>query len=421
MSHTHRQDITFGLELEFLTPSCDGYVYEDGPAYHAPTRKALALELRQLTHGLGIAAECNHDIGCFCAVCMHAPAKDVSPGMRVFNAGPSDQVSYVRPCHQFFLIQKEDLVSPQAKGPWRGIEITTPVFNMSELSAGLPQTKQVVSALRNMDLDIAANRSCGLHVHVGLRAGLRLTLAKKLVTLVMLMELPLILPLCPASRRESPFTSLITEKSRFVVRRLDLDEMASALRAEGPEMREHWPWTLGDSTATAWNGGDPVALQGTMRLIWHSRSLRELAEGLCKRASTRTALAIRLRSPDGVQVEPSSVDPDGNAFDFEGTQSTFEFRYPQMSFDMPFIKNWAELCCKLVEIATLDAPAFKAKLQGLVCALSAAKASGNTEWETILGAIGLGHQVPEWREQLRRHAGGEEISHLGEGGILLPE
>lgn len=352
---------------------------------------------------------------------MHARSKDVYPGMRVFNAGPSGQVSHVRPCHQFFLIKKEELVNPPSKGPWRGIEITTPVFNMSELSAGLPQTKQVVSALRHMDLDIAANRSCGLHVHVGLRAGLRLTLAKKLVTLVMLLEQPLILPLCPASRTESPFASLISEKSRFVTRKLDPDEMAIALRVEGPEMRDHWPWRLGDSTPTAWNSGDPASLQGTMQLIWHSPSLLELAEGLCKRPSSRTALAIRLRAPNGVPFEKTGVDVDENAVDFEGTQSTIEFRYPQMSFDMPFIKNWVELCSKLVEVATLDAPAFKAKLQEVVRALCEAKASGSAEWETVLTAIGLGHQVAEWREQLQRHARGEEISHLGENGILLPE
>ncbi|KAM4054343.1 hypothetical protein HRG_005225 [Hirsutella rhossiliensis] len=211
---------------------------------------------------------------------------------------------------------------------------------MSELDAGLPQVSKVLSALRETKMQVVANSSCGMHVHVGVEGGMRLMHAKKVFTLAALLDQPV---------------------------------MLSGARAG-------------------------IALH-----------LREPGQGKC-----------RLDVDDSSSDEESSGEDKRPDFDFEGTQSTYEFRFPQMSFDKDFIKHWAELVCKIIELAMLPAPQFAALLERVSGVLEEIEDAKGEGLEKIWPVLNLQHQIPFWHAQLERHKRGEFISHVDARGTLRP-
>lgn len=436
MAQSNRQDITFGVELEFLTPAGFHSGVTTDLELVTLTRKAFTAKLALLEEGIPLAARCLAHVKGYkiCTLCSEAPKADMYPGMVVFSKERPSEPRDINPTFRYFLVQKEILEAMGQQGKWAGLEISTPVFGMSELDAGLPQVSKLLSALRRIDMKVLVNKSCGMHIHVGVKGGMRLMHAKKVATLTAMLDDTVLRRLLPEIRSLLFSAQSIGEFSRFA-RRFSTgniyDEMLAA--DSHPAMRDHLPsgWTSGNMACREWNYGNPLKFVDTIKLIWSSKTLAELQSGLWLASGARAGTGLVLREPgegkppiiDDSSSESSfsdeSADGERPGPDYEGTQSTYEFRFPQMSFDKDFIKHWAELCCKIIELAMLPAPQFASLLDRIAQVLGEIEDAKGDGLEKIWPALSLQHQVPFWRAQLDRHERGECVSHVDERGFLL--
>lgn len=100
----------------------------------------------------------------------------------------------------FFIIHgevlDEHLPGDKDESKWgEAIEVETAIQTSRDLSAGLPQVRSFITALRTIDVPIGVNNSCGFHVHAGYLQGMTLLSAKKITTLLMLLESGLLRPI----------------------------------------------------------------------------------------------------------------------------------------------------------------------------------------------------------------------------------
>lgn len=383
MSETS-SEVLFGIEVEFYVGKIASL------ADHAEIRLKLATKLAELTK-LPVACECTHyrDTSS-CAVC-----KDVASNL-LFDRGrivsPKEPIHTADwlPDYQYFFVQHEALfqhgMSDDPVHP--GMEISTPIFSQNELAAGLPKLEQIINALADTGMNVATGDMCGLHIHVGLKAGMTILFAKKLVTLVLLLERSLILALLPEKRRAGMWAKPIVEESLVALRGLVRGYWDDALKRPCSIMASNISLTRRNIKADEWNLPDPKHFYETMVLFWQSETLEDMSRNLRRLGTAKLGLALVLRDSP-------------NAVKHEGTPSTFEFRYPQMDFSIAFIRNWAAIACRLCEIAKLDAPTFKNKTKTIHNVLS--HKSSRPTWEALLTALDLGQQIPYWQGKIQSY------------------
>ncbi|TFB00201.1 hypothetical protein CCMA1212_007836 [Trichoderma ghanense] len=409
------QEITLGWELELIVHLQPGE--EPGLALEAHKLRDLALTIAQQAPNLPIAAHCIHRPSASCIICDDAPAEHRLPHVRVVNPAtpirrPSGPIEDL-----YYFVKREHLNVPTDDDGARlahGYEITSPILSHAELSAGLPQTRQILGAIRSSGLTISAHTECGLHVHVGVKSGMTLNIAKKAATLVMLLELPLLKKFASPERAERRYWFIpISTKSEFIccADRVH-DEVTDAIAS--PELRQHVP-DLSKQKPAEWNNNEPNRLHLALNEIWLTDSIWRLSKGFFSYEGQKASLVLCTRERNGDSAsEPSRGAPDS----LEGTPSTLEFRYPPMSFDIDFVKCWAEIGCKIVELATRDVAAFRQVATDLLKELERNDAS---QWERLLKVLDLNHQVPFWRQQLARFEDDEPIRFLDDDGFLVPE
>ncbi|KAL6872954.1 hypothetical protein J3F83DRAFT_772220 [Trichoderma novae-zelandiae] len=416
MSSSSQDQITLGWELELIVHLEPGE--PSGLALEARKLRDLALTIAAQAPGLPIAAHCIHNPTASCCICDDAPAEHRLPHVRVVTPatpirrpdGPIEDL--------YYFVKREWLNVPTDDAGDRvahGFEITSPILSHAELRAGLPQTRQVLSAIRNSNLTISAHTECGLHFHVGVKSGMTLNIAKKAATLVMLLELPLLKRFASPERTERRYWFIpITTKSSFISYADRLyDEVTDANASH--ELRQHMP-DLSKQNPAEWNNNDPNSLHLAVNEIWLTDSMWKLSMGLHSYEGQKASLVLCTRERNG---QSASEPPRGMPDNLEGTPSTLEFRYPPMSFDIDFVKCWAEIGCRIVEIATRDTAAFRQVATDLLKELQTNDAS---LWERLLKVLGLDHQIGFWRLQLDRFEEDEEpIRFLDEDGFLLPE
>ncbi|KAH0491130.1 hypothetical protein TgHK011_002572 [Trichoderma gracile] len=409
------QEITLGWELELIVHLQPGE--QPGVALEAHKLRDLALTIAAQVPNLPIAAHCIHRPADSCVICEDAPAEHRLPHVRVVNPatpirranGPLEEL--------YYFVKREWLHVPTDDDDQRlahGFEVTSPILSQAELRAGLPQTGQILSAIRNSGLTISAHTECGLHFHVGVKSGMTLNIAKKAATLVMLLELPLLKKFASEERSESRFWFIpISKRSEFIsyADRYH-DEVTDAIAS--PELRQHVP-NLAEMKPAEWNSNEPKRMHLALNQIWLTDSIWRLSTGFFSYEGQKASLVLCTRERNGDSAsEPVPGAPDN----LEGTPSTLEFRYPPMSFDIDFVKSWAEIGCRIVEIATRDTAAFRQVATDLLKELERNDAS---QWERLLKVLGLDHQVPFWRQQLARFDDEEPIRFLDDDGFLIPE
>ncbi|PHH66749.1 hypothetical protein CDD81_5881 [Ophiocordyceps australis] len=300
---------------------------------------------------------------------------------------------------------------------WRGLELTSPVFDKTEIYHGMPQLRQVIAAMRSMKTSFVANSSCGLHLHVGIEGGMNLLVAKQLTTLVLLLERPLLFRLCGPTRVGNRHSPPVADMSRFSQEAHKAG--CGQLRSDSLQMKASIPFSIRNLDPRSWNGYNPERLRKMLRLVWQADSLLDIMSGLTKSTSGRCAFALSLR-PGELRPEMSYNFAEAQSY-YNGTPSTFEFRHSQMSFDSIHIGNWAELCCRLVEIATLPPRTFKLQLEEIINCLPMHGNRGQGKWCEILATLGLKHQIAEWKAQLACYDKGTEICLVDRLGVLQKE
>ncbi|KJZ71821.1 hypothetical protein HIM_08792 [Hirsutella minnesotensis 3608] len=438
MAQPNCTGITFGVELEFLCAGFDkpprrsggsslsasatgsGYSYHNQEEWLIGWRRAAAAEVVRFAPHLPIAVKCYHSklTAPVCPACWGLPGTD---GAAVLSEGTGTRPSDVHAQYRYFLIKKEQLTQLQSQLDWLCVEISSPVFEQQELLAGLPQIKQLVTALAQARMEIRANKSCGLHIHVGPRGGMRLLDAKKLVTLVMMLEQPLLYEIAASYRKRCPSASTILT-SRYKIMH-DASKADETLPKDDSEsMHEYLPWTRGTLRPLSWNNYEPEVCHDLLRLVWHTKSLWKLDKQLRHNGDNETGLGLCLRNPgelefvnldgywdwDSDSSESScrtkSSKWSNHVPEFEGSRcSTFEFRFSQMSFDVDVIKDWAALGCRLVDLAALPSVDFSCFVDKLLNVLvNSEEEDASCKRRRTLRLLELGDQNVRWDARIPR-------------------
>lgn len=370
--------------------------------------------------------------------CHGIPADQIRDNIRVYSSakpvGPNRDfktnyfifsIEYLRPFERI-----------NGRRRWPGVELITPAFTYGELVASLPSVGSAISRLRNIGAQITADESCGLHVHVGIESGMTQLIAKKAISLVMLLEHTLLYPLVAPSRLHSESAQPISERSNAALRRnIKSDPRLEKVTGQhkGEPMTVYIPaleeiksdtWTrsvefipaLKEIQSGKWTHSvEPKEFYQTLQAIWDAESLQELDLLIQRSLMTRAGLAIYLRN---------TAFELAQSWDFrnlEHSPTTLEFRYAQMSFDETFIRNWVQLVCRVVEVAQLGAKEFKEIASKVLSTLDGRKENEQPVWEHLLELLSLGHQVNDWKSQLASYKTGGEIAHLDKELLLMSE
>lgn len=417
--------ITFGWELELIVHLQEGET--DSAGLQTVRLRELALSLKRQAPGLPIAAECAHHENSTCCICKDAPPEFRSYALRVFTPATPLFTPESNSENLYFHVKREMLSVPENKFGKRiahGFEITSPILDNHELKSGFAKTWQIVSALRNSDLSISAHKRCGLHIHVGVKTGMTLSIAKKAVTLVMLLEQPLFAAFSSTARAEDPtWFNYIGDKSCFAIDAEDAVRHCYSITKDNTaaDLLKHLPIRPSQIKPAMWNHYSAYKWYLTLDYIWKIPNTWRLFTGLLTDIGSKTSLAICTRTKDGKSIGEWDVMGCDGTDRLEGSQTTIEFRYPPMSFDTEFIKNWVEISCRIVAIATHDTPFFSQVAAGLLHELQRdEKPSDLPKWARLLIALGLSHQIAFWTQQLRRFEAGETIRFLDSDGFVLP-
>ncbi|KAM0258611.1 hypothetical protein ACHAQJ_003782 [Trichoderma viride] len=416
--HQPLPEITLGWEIEFIVYSDDGE--PAGRDIKDKKLHELASSIVVQAPALPVAAECRHLPNVTCDVCQDAHREFRIPGLRVFT--PAQPMFHgISEYLYFFLLNAHVPIDKPEYGssvPYP-FEVASPVFNDEELQAGLPKTAQLVSALRNSEIKIMAHTGCGLHFHVGVKSGMALDIAKKVSTLTMLLEFSLFAAFVPLERVTERYFSPIIRMSKFADDARE-EENGTFDRRAREKLLTNFPIPASQLQSAEWNEDDPGRWYLTLIYIWQAKNLSSLAEGLLNIGNQKNSLALSLRDERGILESLMGRKAFPN--DSDKTQSTIEFRYPPMSFDTEYIKNWAEIVCKVVEIATRDAPAFSQVTESLFYEFQRTGVDNGLEmWARLLTVLELGHRIDYWRPQLLRFEDGEPIRFLDLDGFVLPE
>ncbi|KAG4288746.1 hypothetical protein FPRO06_03568 [Fusarium proliferatum] len=394
------QNITFGVELELMTPLPDSYRMWRFISPSAASRFNMADLLAKRT-SLPIAAQCCHPPDDKCTICATVAKENQFSGDCVLQF--PEILSYEEDVSERCFIFKGEFLEfahplSHQRG-WDGVEITTPVFHAGELDNGLDTMKTALTNLRQLGLEISADDSCGMHVHVGVETGMTILLAQKITTLVILLETTLLLRLVAPPRWKSAFSLPICENSSLA---MDMDlhkplEDPTALNQHVPCMSTMKPGK--------WNNWYPKHIYKMLYGVWGSTILADLTLRLKKARVNRCGFALSLRNHKVSGEE-----------DLEGSPTTVEFRYSQMTFDHELLRNWTEILARIVVIAQSDAEEFKRCVEEII---SINGRDDRDVWKRLMtDVLGLGHRVPQWEEQLKYFERGEYVSHLDDELLL---
>ncbi|KAF7549189.1 hypothetical protein G7046_g8429 [Stylonectria norvegica] len=409
-------DITLGIEIEFMSP-CASSNTEWGKKDPGSAARLHIAELMAKKTNLPIACLCTHEPEDYCPICQRAPSEKMDGFIRVLSSGEIIRPKGTETAQNYYLFETEyldGLALINKKRAWHAIEMNTPILKHGELVAGLSSMKEVLSALRNMNTEITADESCGLHVHVGAESGMTLLLAKKVISLVFLLEESLLLALCSPWRLASQHAAPIVSKSRVALG-IPLDDMPATKGPNNVELMEAYIPSEAMKEKAGWNDKNPKALYDMLEMVWSTTSLQQLNLIISRQAFTRAGLYISLRDEKGEVKTPKFA---GN---LENSSSTIEFRYAQMSFDIVFVRNWAELVCRIVQLAQLDAEQYQDAFREIGKVLDEAKRRKEPAWEKLLKTLQLENRIGEWGAQIQRYKMNEHISFLDDQLLLKPE
>ncbi|CEI69161.1 hypothetical protein FVEN_g4079 [Fusarium venenatum] len=408
MSSLAWNGLTFGVELEFMAAPPERAHWK----LYTPTAAARSNISKLLTQHttLPIACECSHLTNEACAVCADIPDRYKAGRICYIQPGASAESMAADSCFLFKYEFLECVKGLNAQRCWPGVEMCTPVLGQAELASGLPTVKTLLSALRKTGALITADDSCGMHVHVGVEGGMTVYLAKRITTLVILLENTLILRLVAPCRWTSQYASPICEDSQAAKKEaLNIDE------ADTSAFEKHVP-SQSSMRPSNWNNNDPKMYYRMLRGIWSCEDLSSLAMELRKGGISRCGLAIALRNTDGRRNKLFIRDK------YEGTPTTVEFRYSQMTFDHVLLRNWVEVVARIVDLARAEDEEFKKIVETIIDLNYEAGVQHTSAWKALLERVfGLEHRIPEWDAQLDKFKQSEYISLLNERLLLRPE
>lgn len=277
-----------------------------------------------------------------------------------------------------------------------------PRFDFADVAAGLPEFEAIIDALYHRHGIIAAEKDrytiVGIDVQADNKIDATNLLAKKIATLVMLLEKSLLVKLVAPSSWPRK-VNLVSEMSQA---------------AHGPwpqghvfsfEHASHVPMMAAMEPAEG-NDRDLELMYRKLAMIWSAPSLPKLQCVLRREASL---------SPEGLDCAFCLGEYDTNE---PWTEIFFGFNYMQVTFDPALLQNWVEVIARITELALAGPDEYKRCLEAIFRIQYKTDKDG-VLWEQLMKHIlGLEHRIPDWRDQLARYEQGEVIAGVDPNGLL---
>ena len=344
-SQRKMENITFGLELEFVTPVLQAGQIDPDEASEVAASGAAGQP--RFVARVDDSNDPYSEPG-YSKVYKHLVEliNTVAPQKAMMSIETRPDHGY----ETWFVKEESTAVEVSGLGPdqyfeWNNVELTTPVFSIPiSNNFQWPSSIGDVVRLIRQSCRVRTNNSCALHIHVGLmssetqgnesldKPGLylreKLVTLKKLATLLWLAE-DRIMSLChplrwdikegwSSSLRRSPYLNTILHKM-------------PALSQNHSQEYAVWLGKVFESAASESGYSDVVP---KMSLIWNAKNWHQLA-GFLKSPMTHGKLI----------------------FDFSQLSriGTVEFRPMEASFDEALLKHWTAVCTRLVMYANQQA------------------------------------------------------------------
>ncbi|POR34279.1 Uncharacterized protein TPAR_05520 [Tolypocladium paradoxum] len=301
---------------------------------------------------------------------------------------------------QSWLLQPSAHVVPRDGCPsdydWVGIKLRSPMLPESELIDDKSTVKRCIDALRAA-VRIHVNSTCQFNVFVQPTGGyMGLTQAKKLATLVWLMEEGMLLPLCPTAKSQTSGQA-IPLTARAAILALPLE----GVNKTRPEdllvtaiMDQNLPRFHDDTT------------QERMHRIWSCTDVSQLARAICDTRGRPSALSLDVYYDQNAKGENRPL------------LSMAGFRYamwhPYNGLDVS--NYWIQLVLALFRASQIDSKRFRKLAQSTDDAIRSLSGKGADEHERrhiLMDKLGL---EEAWYEPW-----GKIVEEYRPGGKLSPE
>lgn len=295
------------------------------------------------------------------------------------------------------------------------VSLVGPNFDLADVAAGLPELEAMLDALPYVGGDVTAKESHRVEIEVGIQGGIingaANLLAKKITTLVMVLEESLLLKLVAPSRGRRTVQPVskdpnVTEGWCPQDGAVDFFEYGS-----------HVPPTEAIKPA-AWNNRDPEHIHRILSRVWAAS--KEELESILERSYLECNFHMEVKTPKRPRNWDDLPPRDpASRFDPEQGRAWFCFSYLQTTFEYTLLRNWVEVIARIVELALAGPDEYKRCLEAIFRIQHAAD-QGGVVWEQLMThVLKLEHRIQDWRDQLARYERGEIIAGLSEDGLLL--
>ncbi|KAJ4255765.1 hypothetical protein NW757_004384 [Fusarium falciforme] len=288
-----------------------------------------------------------------------------------------------------------------------------PSFDFADVAAGLPKVKAAIDELQpGTSLEKESDR---VEVRVGVQGGISggetILFAKKITTLVMVLEKHLLCKLRSPYLKDDD--NLMSKESKVAVGPWPQGNVVSS------DYDSHIP-PMATMKPAVWNNQEPECMYRKFSLIWAAPSLRELSYMCAPHwkvcdfyIGPPTELPLS-RIPWGIEESPQDPSPwwefgkefdlfrerSNRQWDSEERHTYFYFTYLQSTFEHKLLRNWVEVIARIAELALASSDEYKRCLETIFTILHES-GSGFTAWAPLMKRVlNLEHRIPDWRDQI---------------------
>lgn len=404
-------EVQFGMELEFMIPNLSDE--ETNKSTRLSATQKMLLSRDHTFHFLAGALQSAGFPSAYIfetpANCPNQPLRTRAPSGSIIKID-SDKKTEMRVMDDrralfggedanskycYWLVKREgDVVGRGEFYPWISTELNTPILSGGglEVERALGEVSTALRTVHDAHFrNVHINQTCGLHVHVSPVGGMTALHAKRLCTLVFLVDHHLLFQLCSPHRRTvaarvSAVTHLANPEDRCDPTEAEANLPRNILNAI-PEL-VHYLWT-------------PKMAETVMRIMRKDLQFHE----------DDNEPAFRLAE----QHLPSGHKT-----------MTFEFRHAQASFSKTFVSNWIGLILTLSKVAFLPTNLYKKAVSDLWDIVGPV-VKPEDAWLPIIRALNT--HAPQdwplridesfWAARLKLQAAGYDADNMKDGTPLL--
>lgn len=291
--------------------------------------------------------------------------------------------------------------------PWQFYQRERPGFYLADVVAGPPGVDKLLCGWPKI---ADPNRPLiGFEVSVksGIGSGAANLLAKKMATLVMVLE-PLLLKLV-APGRWPWVTRELTEYTYFpwfpdCSVKYGYDSHVPPMVATKPEVA---------------NGGEPEYMDTMLKMTWGAPSLCELDSRLLTSPQLYYGFSLSLSKEDWMYKDPRPCqsreyvfEDDYRQYSFHESRrqqnleegwSSFCFKHLQTTSDDVLLRNWVEVIIQIVELAMASPDEYKRCLE-VIFRIQHDDDHDGTAWELLMRQVlKLEHRILYWTRQMDKY------------------